>query len=82
MDMRNFLLIGSIGLLRQRFPRTLPAGCALYWAYIVGLAASEGQGHCGPGEVPKQMLQMVANRTECAARKKMPYIFGSFQWDT
>lgn len=59
MDLRNFLLIGSIGLLRRPFPRTLPAVCALYWAYIVGLAASEG--HCVIGKVPPQIL---ADRVE------------------
>eukprot|EP00435_Cladocopium_sp_Y103_P066525 s44_g28.t1 len=62
MDLRNFLLVGSIGLLRQRFPRTLPAVCALYWAYIVGLAAREGP--CELGEVSLVPKQLLADRIE------------------
>ena len=53
MELRIFLLIGSIGLLRRRLPQLVPALCALYWAYIVGLAACEGT--CELEEVPKQL---------------------------
>ena len=45
MDLRIFLLVGACGVLRKHLPFALPAACVAYWAYIVGIGATEGP--CG-----------------------------------